>query len=74
MPFPSLHLASCSLGGASFCIDTAKDYVTGRKQFKRPLAEFQNIQFKLADMASDLVASRMMVRNAAKMMDEGVSW
>merc|ERR1711907_318528 len=66
-----INIASCSLGGASFCIDTAKDCVTGRKQFKKPLAEFQNIQFKLADMASDLVASRMMVRNAAKMMDEG---
>lgn len=65
-----INIASCSLGGASFCIDTALDYVKGRKQFGKPIAEFQNTQFKLADMTTDLIASRNMVRNAAKMMDE----
>jgi len=41
----------------------------GRKQFEKPLADFQHLQFKLSDMATDLVASRLMVRNAAKLMD-----
>lgn len=67
-------LASCSLGGAAFCLDAAQEYVKGRKQFGKPLADFQNIQFKLADMATDLVASRLMVRNAARMIDEKVDF
>jgi len=65
-----INIASCSLGGASFCLDTANEYVRSRKQFGKPLADLQNIQFKLADMATDLTASRLMVRNAARMMDE----
>lgn len=69
-----LFLASCSLGGAAFCLEAAQEYVKGRKQFGKALADFQNIQFKLADMATDLVASRLMVRNAAKMMDSEVSF
>jgi alkylation response protein AidB-like acyl-CoA dehydrogenase len=64
--------ASCGLGGAAFCLDTAKEYVKSRKQFGKPLADFQNIQFKLADMATDLTASRLMVRNAASMIDAKV--
>jgi len=64
-----INIASCSLGGAAFCLDTARDYVKSRKQFGKPLSDFQNIQFKLADMATDLVASRLMVRNAARMID-----
>ncbi len=66
------HIASCSLGGAAFCLDTAKNYVKERKQFGKNLSEFQNVQFKLADMATDLVASIIMIRNAAKMIDESV--
>ena len=62
------------MGGASFCLDTANEYVRSRKQFGKPLADLQNIQFKLADMATDLTASRLMVRNAARMMDEDVSF
>jgi len=64
-----INMASCSLGGAAFCLDTAKDYIKGRKQFEKPLVDFQHLQFKLSDMATDLVASRLMVRNAAKLMD-----
>jgi alkylation response protein AidB-like acyl-CoA dehydrogenase len=55
-------------------LDAATEYVKGRKQFGKPLADFQNIQFKLADMATELVASRTLVRNAARMIDEQVKF
>eukprot|EP01016_Furgasonia_blochmanni_P014286 TRINITY_DN1745_c0_g1_i3.p1 TRINITY_DN1745_c0_g1~~TRINITY_DN1745_c0_g1_i3.p1 ORF type:complete len:253 (-),score=46.84 TRINITY_DN1745_c0_g1_i3:63-821(-) len=64
-----INIASCSLGGAAFCLDAAQDYVQTRKQFGQPLSAFQNTQFKLADMVTDLTASRLIVRNAARMMD-----
>jgi len=64
-----VNIAACSLGGAQRCIDTATDYVKQRKQFSKPLADFQSIQFKLADMATSLYASRLMVRHAAAMLD-----
>ena len=67
-----MHLASCSLGGAAFCFDKAKEYLKTRKQFGKALSEFQYLQFKLADMATDLTASREMVRKAARMMDVDV--
>mmetsp|Transcript_16011 Transcript_16011/g.18598 ORF Transcript_16011/g.18598 Transcript_16011/m.18598 type:complete len:319 (+) Transcript_16011:48-1004(+) len=60
-----VNIASCSLGGAAFCLETATQYIKTRKQFGKPLAEFQYLQFKLAQMATDLEASRLMVRNAA---------
>ena len=65
-----VNIASCSLGGAAFCLDTATQYIKTRKQFGQPLANFQYLQFRLAQMATDLEASRLMVRNAARMMDE----
>jgi alkylation response protein AidB-like acyl-CoA dehydrogenase len=66
-----LNIASCSLGGAGFALETAKVYLQTRKQFGRPLSEFQALQFKLADMATDLEASRLMVRRAAAALDAG---
>jgi len=65
-----VNIASCSLGGAALCLDTTTKYIKTRKQFGQPLSNFQYLQFKLAQMATDLEASRLMVRNAAKMMDE----
>jgi len=53
-----VNIASCSLGGAAFCLEAAKNYMGQRKQFGQKLNEFQYLQFKFADMASDLVASR----------------
>ena len=53
-----INIASCSLGGAAFCLEAAKKYLNSRKQFGQKLADFQYLQFKYADMASDLVASR----------------
>jgi len=60
-----LNIASCSLGGAAKCLDLASDYVKQRKQFGAPLAANQHVQFQLAKMATDLEASRLMVRHGA---------
>lgn len=64
-----LNIAACSLGGAGFALDTAKSYMEQRRQFDKPLKEFQALQFKLADMATELEAARLMVRNAASALD-----
>ncbi|MFO1015263.1 MAG: acyl-CoA dehydrogenase family protein [Caulobacteraceae bacterium] len=66
-----VNIAACSLGGASTALALAKDYITQRRQFGRPLADFQALQFKLADMATELEAARLMVRRAAAAMDAG---
>jgi alkylation response protein AidB-like acyl-CoA dehydrogenase len=64
-----LNIASCSLGGAGFALDTAQAYMIERQQFGRRLADFQALQFKLADMATELEAARLMVRRAAHALD-----
>ncbi len=53
-----INIASCSLGGATFCLEASKKYLNSRKQFGKKLADFQYLQFKYADMASDLITSR----------------
>ncbi len=65
-----LNIASCSLGGAAFALDTAKAYMETRNQFGKPLKDFQALQFKLADMATELEAARLMVRRAADALDK----
>lgn len=64
-----LNIATCSLGGAQAALTRSRDYLHERSQFGQPLADFQALQFKLADMATDLVASRQMVRLAAWKLD-----
>ncbi len=64
-----LNIASCSLGGAQFALDTAQAYMSERKQFGKQLADFQALQFKIADMATELEAARLMVRRAAHALD-----
>jgi alkylation response protein AidB-like acyl-CoA dehydrogenase len=64
-----INIASCSLGGASLALDTATAYLQTRKQFGKPLAELQALQFRLADMATELDAARLMVRRAAHALD-----
>ena len=64
-----VNIGTCSLGGAGFALETALAYVQTRQQFGRPLADFQALQFKLADMATDLEASRLMVLRAAAAID-----
>ena len=54
-----LNIAACSLGGARACLEAARAYLLERRQFGRPLAEFQALQFKLADMATELDAARL---------------
>jgi hypothetical protein len=66
-----LNIAACSLGGATCALETAKAYLETRKQFGRPLKDFQALQFKIADMATDLEAARLMVRQAAAALDAG---
>ena len=63
-----INIATCSVGGAQACLDAAKDHVKTRKQFGKPLADLQNVQFKLADMATELTAARLMVRQAADLV------
>ena len=64
-----LNIASCSLGAAQGALDAARRYMGERRQFGRKLAEFQALQFKLADMATQLVAARQMVHTAARKVD-----
>lgn len=64
-----INIATCSIGTAQAALDTTVAYVKERKQFGQSIAEFQNTQFKLADMATDLVAARQMVRLAAFKLD-----
>ena len=64
-----INIATCSVGTAQQALNQAKQYMTERKQFGRSLAQFQALQFKLADMATELVAARQMVRLAAAKLD-----
>jgi alkylation response protein AidB-like acyl-CoA dehydrogenase len=60
-----LNIGACSLGGAQRCLDEAIGYVKDRQQFGKAIAEFQNTQFVLADMATDLEAARALLYLAA---------
>jgi alkylation response protein AidB-like acyl-CoA dehydrogenase len=64
-----VNIASCSLGAAQACLTQTLAYVQDRRQFGKALAEQQNVQFALADMATKLVASRLLVRQAASLID-----
>jgi alkylation response protein AidB-like acyl-CoA dehydrogenase len=64
-----INIASCSLGGAGLALDLAKDHLTTRRQFGGPLKDFQGLQWRLADMATELDAARLMVRRAAHALD-----
>ena len=65
-----INIASCSLGGAGFALETAKTYLETRNQFGQALKEFQGLQWRFADMATDLDAARLMVRRAAHALDQ----
>ncbi len=66
-----LNIGACSLGGARTCLEAARDYMKERKQFGQPIAEFQALQFRLADMATELESARLMIHRAAWMLDNG---
>ena len=65
-----LNIAACSLGTAQSAFERAVEYVGDREQFGKKIQDFQSIQFKLADMATELEASRLMLRSAAAKVDE----
>ncbi|HDU8587367.1 TPA: acyl-CoA dehydrogenase family protein [Vibrio alginolyticus] len=64
-----INIATCSVGTAQQALEQATQYIQERKQFGKPLAQFQALQFKLADMATELVAARQLVRYAASKLD-----
>ncbi|WP_371193291.1 acyl-CoA dehydrogenase family protein [Glaciecola sp. SC05] len=64
-----INIATCSIGTAQQALNTARAYMHERSQFGKSLASFQALQFKLADMATELVAARQMVRLAASKVD-----
>ncbi|XP_043937103.1 isobutyryl-CoA dehydrogenase, mitochondrial isoform X2 [Protopterus annectens] len=66
-----INIASCSLGAAYASILLARDHLKVRKQFGEPLSSSQYLQFKLAEMATKLVASRLLIRSAAVALQQG---
>jgi alkylation response protein AidB-like acyl-CoA dehydrogenase len=67
-----LNIGACSLGGARACCEAARGYMLERRQFGQRLADFQALQFKLADMATELDAARLMLWRAASSLDAGL--
>ena len=65
-----INIGACSLGGAQKAMTASVQYTKERSQFGKPISEFQNTQFMLADMATELEASRMMIYRAADMLDK----
>jgi len=66
-----MAIATCSVGTAQQALDDALVYVQQRQQFGRPISEFQSVHFRLADMATELAAARLLVRQAAEKLDSG---
>ena len=66
-----INIATCSVGTAQQALDDALAHVQQRQQFGHPISEFQSVQFRLADMATELAAARLLVRQAAAKLDEG---
>ncbi|GAA5314977.1 MAG: acyl-CoA dehydrogenase family protein [Candidatus Pelagadaptatus aseana] len=64
-----INIATCSIGAAQACINHTQAYMHERKQFGKSIASFQALQFKLADMVTELIAARQMIRLAASKLD-----
>ena len=64
-----INIAACSLGGARNCLSLTRQYLLERKQFNQKLADFEALQFRFADMLTDIEASRLMVHRAAVSLD-----
>ncbi|MDR3477285.1 MAG: acyl-CoA dehydrogenase family protein [Gammaproteobacteria bacterium] len=65
-----INIAACSLGGAKACLSLAKEHMREREQFKKKLIEFESLQFKFADMLTDLESARLLVHRAASALDK----
>jgi alkylation response protein AidB-like acyl-CoA dehydrogenase len=66
-----LNIGACSIGGAQFCLDRTVEYMKGRKQFGSRLADFQALQFRVADYATEIEAARLLLHRAAVAVSEG---
>jgi alkylation response protein AidB-like acyl-CoA dehydrogenase len=65
-----INIGACSIGGGQAALDKALDYMRGRKAFGRRIADFQALQFRIADIATSLEAARSMLWRAASALDE----
>ena len=65
-----LNIGACSLGGAQFCLDRTIEYMKERKQFGSRLADFQALQFRIADYATEIEAARLLLYRAAVAVGE----
>ena len=65
-----LNIAACSIGGAQACIDQAIDYMKTRKAFGKAISEFQALQFRLADMQTELESARILLYAAAQKVND----
>ena len=68
-----LNIGACSLGAARAAMEVARENLRTRRQFGRPLKDFQALQFRFADMASELEAARLLLHRAAWKLDQGAS-
>jgi alkylation response protein AidB-like acyl-CoA dehydrogenase len=68
-----INIGACSLGGAQKALTASIKYTSERKQFGKFISDFQNTEFMLADMATELEASRMMIYRGADMIDKGIA-
>jgi alkylation response protein AidB-like acyl-CoA dehydrogenase len=66
-----LNIGACSIGGAQFCLDRTIEYMKERRQFGTRLADFQALQFRMADYATELDAARLLLHRAAHAVSEG---
>lgn len=64
-----VNIAACSLGGARACLNQTKQYLHERSQFKQPLAHFEALQFRFADLLTELEAARLLTYRAAYALD-----
>lgn len=65
-----VNVSSCGIGGAWFALEKTRDYMDQREQFGQKLKEFQYLRFKMAEALSELTTSRVIVRHAAKLLDD----
>jgi alkylation response protein AidB-like acyl-CoA dehydrogenase len=66
-----INIGACSIGGAQFCLDRTIDYMKERRQFGSRLADFQALQFRVADYATELDAARLLLHRAAAALGNG---
>ena len=66
-----LNIGACSIGAAQFCLDRTIDYMKERKQFGSRIADFQALQFRVADYATEIEAARLLLHRAAVAVGEG---